>query len=121
MRKSDNFVVCAPAIEVVRIHVLTPVTGLLLTVNAPDPDNVAVTQRGGRLGDRGRLGARLVKVEIGFSNELCACRNGVRFGGGLFLGVVRLTVNRGRGHFMVDDEPRISTIGGVRCDSHIVF
>ena len=121
MRKRDNLVVCAPPIEVVRIHVLTPITGLLLTVNAPDPDDVAtVAQRGG-LGDRGRLGARLVEIQIDFSDELCASGDSVRLGGGLFFGVVRLTVHRGICHGAVDDEPRISTIGGVRSDSHIVF
>ena len=121
MRKSDNLVVCAPPIEVVRIHVLAPVTGLLLTVNAPDPDDVAtVAQRGG-LGDRGRLGARLVEIQIGFTDELCASGDRVRLGGGLFLGVVRLAVNRGICHGGVDDEPRISAIGRVRGDGHIVL
>ena len=118
--KRDDLILSTPPIDEVRIHVLTPVAGLLLAINAPDPYEVAVIQRGGRLGDRGGLGARLVKVEIGFSNELCTRWKSVgEFR--LVLHVVHLTVDCGRGHFMVDDEPGVSAIGRVRGDGHIVL
>ena len=118
--KCDNLVLSTPAIDEVRIHVLTPVAGLLVTIYAPDPHDIAVIQRGGRLGDRGSLGARFVKVEIGFTNELCTrwkrvCK--LR----LVLHVVHLAVDCGRGHFMVDDEPGVSAIGRVRGDGYIVL